>query len=301
MVQAASALATRTAPRRTTAPQVWPFTLANYYKTSLEVGARSLLGPYPREALARLINPLSYPRFMEFDLALRPLAPFDGCTVLDLGSPKLPVLLVARHTDCEVYATDIRDYFVEPTAHFLERMGMGERVGRDIRLEVQDGRGLSYADETFDRIFSISVVEHIPDDGDSQTMREIGRVLKPGGRVTLTVPFCAEHYWEEFLNGAVFERAASDRPTFYQRHYDQRALTKRLVEPSGLRLVRTELFGEPGVRFEPWWNRIPMRWKAPLLWAQPFVAAALLRKLDAERAERACGAALTLEKIQLRV
>jgi hypothetical protein len=146
LAQSASAIAARPARSFATPRKDWPFTLTNFYLTSLEVGVRSLVGPHSREALARLVNPLSYPRFMECDLALRPLAPFDGCTVLDLGSPKLPALLLARHTDCRLYSTDIRDYFVDPTAHFLSRMGMRERVGRDIVLEVQDGRRLSYAD-----------------------------------------------------------------------------------------------------------------------------------------------------------
>jgi SAM-dependent methyltransferase len=291
----AGALAAR--PYHPRPEQDTPFTLANYFLTSLEVGLRSVVGPFPREALARLVNPLSYPRYMEFDLALQPLAPLDGCTVLDLGSPKLPAVLVARQfANCQLYATDIRDYFVDPTAHFLRRLGLGDRVGRDIVLDVQDGRELSYADEFFDRVFSISVLEHIPDDGDSAAMREIGRVLKPGGRVTLTVPFCNARYWEEFIQGPVFERKASNEPTFYQRHYDAHALAQRLVEPSGLRLVKTEFFGEPGLRFEPYWNRIPMRWKLPLLWAQPFIAAALLKKLEPAQMDAACGAALTLEK-----
>jgi SAM-dependent methyltransferase len=297
LAHAAGAIAARPAHPALSARDNWPYTLGNYFFTSLQVGVRSLIGPYPREAAARLVNPLSYPRFMEFDLALRPLAPLDGCTVLDLGSPKLPALLVARHSSCQLYATDIRDYFIAPTAHFLNRMGLGERVGRDIVLETQDARSLTYADEFFDRVFSISVVEHIPGDGDTQAIRDIARVLKPGGRVTLTVPFRAQGYWEEFVQGTVFERSAASRQaTFYQRHYDAATLSERLIDPSGLRLVQMELFGEPGLRFEPYWNRIPMRWKLPLLWAQPFLAAALLRKLEPGKADRACGVALTLEK-----
>jgi SAM-dependent methyltransferase len=284
-----------TRPDRATR-QTWPFSLANYFFTSLEVGLRSVIGPFPKQALARLVNPLSYPRFMEFDLALRPLAPLDGCTILDLGSPKLPVLLIARHTSCQLYSTDIRDYFVAPTSYFLDRMGLGGRLDRDIVLDVQDARELTYDDESFDKVFSISVIEHIPGDGDSLAMREIARVLKPCGRVTLTVPFCAERFWDEFIEGAVFERGATAGGTFYQHHYDAAALAERLVSPSGLRLIDMQLFGEPALRFEPYWNRIPMRWKAPLLWAQPFIAAALLRKLTPEKSDAACGAALTLEK-----
>src|SRR5262249_44769094 len=162
------------------------------------------------------------------------------------------------------------DYFIGPTSYFLTRLGQGQRLGKDVHLEVQDARHLTYQDGFFDRIFSISVLEHIPDHGDSEAMREIARVLRPGGTVTLTVPFAAPGYGEEFVRGPVYERDAGAQMTFYQRRYDDAALQSRLVEASGLRLLDRTYFGEPGVKIEPVWNRIPMKWKVPLLWAQPF-------------------------------
>ena len=274
-----------------------PYSLSDYYATSLEAGARSLFGPYPREAAGRLANPLSYPRFLEYQLALEPLQPLEGCRVLDIGSPKLPTLLLARHTECELYSTDIRDYFIGPTAYFVERLGCGGRLGRTLHLEVQDARALAYPDGFFDRVFSISVLEHIPDDGDSQAMREIARVLTPGGTATLTVPFAAAGACDEYVAGPVYERQAeADGQTFYQRRYDLAAVSKRLVEAAGLNQKQITFFGEPAIRFEQYWNRIPMRWKLPMLWAQPFLAKLFLKRLDPGQIEAACGVALTLEK-----
>jgi SAM-dependent methyltransferase len=272
------------------------FTLFDYYVTSMLVGLRSLPGGYPKEAAARIINPLSYPRYIEYQLAVDPLFPIDGCRILDIGSPKLPALLFAREASCVLHSTDIRDYFIGPTTHFLRRMGLGQRVGRDIHLEVQDARSLSYPDAFFDKVFSISVLEHIPDDGDSQAVREITRVVRPGGTVTLTVPFSGSGYTEEFIRGPVYERADEDGSTFYQRRYDTATLRSRLVEPAGLEIVSTTYFGEPWIKFEPGWNRIPMRWKAPLLWAQPFLAKALLRPLRPTQLRDAVGVGLVLIK-----
>lgn len=271
--------------------------LSAYYRTSLEAGFRSLFGPHRREALARIVNPLSYPRWMEYDLAINGLGSIDGCRVLDIGSPKLPILVLARDTKCELYATDIRDYFIGPTTQFLTNLGLGHRVGQDLYLEVQDARHLSYADASFDRIFSISVLEHIPGHGDSQAMREIARVLRPGGILTLTVPFEASGYREDWVRGNVYERAGhAEALTFYQRHYDQETLEARLVSPSEMICEGMVYFGEPKLQFEPYWNRVPMKWKLPLLWAQPFVARALLRKLQADEMSHACGVALKLRK-----
>ena len=275
---------------------VQPYSLMDFYLTSLEAGLRSLPGGYPREAAARIVNPLSYPRYMEYRLALDQLGPVDGCRVLDIGSPKLPLLVLARRARCELHATDIRDYFIGSTAHFLRRLGRGDRLGEDIHLEVQDARELTYEDASFDRVFSISVIEHIPDDGDSRAMREIARVLRPGGVATLTTPFTAGGYREEFVQGGVYERQGADGPTFYQRRYDLTALQARLVEPSGLTLRELTFFGEPTVPFERYWNRVPMRWKVPLLWSQPFLAQLFLKRLGRDRLDAAVGVALKVEK-----
>ena len=55
--------------------------------------------------------------------------------------------------------------------------------------EVQDGRKLSYPDDSFDAAFSVSVIEHIPDQGDTAAVRELLRVVKPGGVVIITTPY----------------------------------------------------------------------------------------------------------------
>lgn len=274
-----------------------PFGLRDYYLTSLAVGLRGLPSKHVREAAARIVNPLSYPRYMEYRLAVDGLGSLDGCRVLDIGSPKLPIFVLGSRCDCELYATDIRGYFIESTELFLRRMGLGDRLGRSIHLETQDARSLEYPDASFDRIFSISVLEHIPGDGDAQAMREIARVLRPGGCVALTVPFRAGGLADEYVGGAVFEReAANEGRTFYQRRYDDTALRERLIEPSGLALESIVYFGEPSFRFERYWNRIPMWWKVPLLWAQPFVAKLFLKRLPPDRIDAACGVALTLRK-----
>jgi SAM-dependent methyltransferase len=275
---------------------VRPYGLLDYFFTSVRVGLSALPGPYLREAAARIVNPLSYPRYLEYDLALSKLGSLDGMRVLDIGSPKLPILLLAREARCELYATDIRDYFIGSTRYFLTRMGMANRIGRDVHLEVQDARELTYADAFFDKIYAISVIEHIPDTGDADAMREIARTLRPGGVATLTVPFRAAGHRDEFVKGDVYERNGDGSPTFFQRRYDVESVRTRLVEPSGLKLTDVTYFGEPRVRFEPVWNRIPMRWKLPLLWAQPFLAKAFLKPVGPDKLHTAVGVAIRLEK-----
>jgi SAM-dependent methyltransferase len=53
-------------------------------------------------------------------------------------------------------------------------------------MQREDLTGLSFADASFDFIFCAHVLEHIPDD--HRAMRELHRVLKPGGMAILQVP-----------------------------------------------------------------------------------------------------------------
>lgn len=63
---------------------------------------------------------------------------------------------------------------------------------RNSRIDVfYDGNTVPFPDATFDAIFCSEVLEHIfnPD----EILQELQRVLKPGGSILLTVPFC----WNE--------------------------------------------------------------------------------------------------------
>jgi SAM-dependent methyltransferase len=233
---------------------------------------------------------------MEYDLALRELGPLDNLRVLDIGSPKLPVLLLARHEHCDLFITDIRDYFIGPSEVFIKKIGKEKSLGENLHLEVQDARSMTYADESFDRIFSISVIEHIEDSGDTDAMLEIYRILKPGGIVTITLPFSSKGYFEEYYHWDPYERKHLKEPKFYQRWYDMTSLHERIIGPSGLRVVSTTFFGEPGLKFQPYWNQIPMRWKIPALFLQPFLAQLLLKRIDPDRLDAACGIAFKLQK-----
>lgn len=51
---------------------------------------------------------------------------------------------------------------------------------------VMDAQSLAFEDERFDKIYSFHCIEHIPDL--PRALREMDRVLKPGGRVLLVYP-----------------------------------------------------------------------------------------------------------------
>lgn len=63
----------------------------------------------------------------------------------------------------------------------------GGAAGAVMGAAVQgDGTGLPFDDAAFDRVIASEVLEHVPDD--SAACAELARVLKPGGRLAVTVP-----------------------------------------------------------------------------------------------------------------
>lgn len=59
-------------------------------------------------------------------------------------------------------------------------------------LQHQDVTALSFDSESQDGILTMDVLEHVPDY--NAALREFHRVLRPGGRVVITVPFAAATY-----------------------------------------------------------------------------------------------------------
>src|SRR5690606_19858714 len=66
----------------------------------------------------------------------------------------------------------------------------------------QDITNTSFENDTFDLIFCAHVLEHIPDD--MKAMRELLRILKPGGLAILQVPI------KDFFNGMAIDKTYED-------------------------------------------------------------------------------------------
>jgi len=143
-----------------------------------------------------------------------------------------------------------------------------------------DGRHLAFRDGSFDRITAISAIEHIPDNGDVATVRELSRILAPNGRLVITVPYNSRSYRDCYIEQDSYSEKYKGTPVFFQRHYDEEALMSRLVKPSGLKLIESRIFGEPGYQF---FNRfyanpkIPVPIKLFYTWLAPVFAKWFLR------------------------
>jgi SAM-dependent methyltransferase len=59
-----------------------------------------------------------------------------------------------------------------------------------------DGHALPFPDASFDAVLCTEVIEHIPDP--TEIIREMHRVLKPGGRLIATIPWSARFHYQPY-------------------------------------------------------------------------------------------------------
>jgi SAM-dependent methyltransferase len=213
----------------------WPL-----YRTSLGLGARAFIrGPRGREALIRLLIPLDPSRYLELPWAERELGARPGARVLDLASPKLLAVRLAR-LGVEVTSVDAFPREVE-TWRALAR---GERR---VSFAVADGRALPFPEASFDHAYSLSVLEHVEGDGGGAALAELARVVRPGGRVVVTLPYAREAR-DEWRDAPLY--GEGEGPAFFQRWYDEPRLEGLLAAAPALRLERRSV-----VRLAPNWQR----------------------------------------------
>lgn len=108
----------------------------------------------------------------------------------------------------------------EDAIAFCQEKGLG-------LVERGDICSMPFADESFDLVLATDVIEHVEDDG--RALREIARVLKPGGVVLLTVPAFAM-LW-----------GLQDRVSRHKRRYRLGQLVEK-VEIAGLHVSRAYYF-----------------------------------------------------------
>lgn len=207
----------------------------DFYRFRASLGARGLVGG------------IYYERCFEYPWCFNELALRPGDTLLDVGTERspFPFFCAVYVPNTTVHAAD-KDLhpFTQTQRNYLRHVRSRlKQVGSRMSLSIQDAVSLPYPDATFDRISCISVIEHLPGDGDIRVMRELSRVLKPGGCIVLTTDM-AIHYQERYRNS----RSAAE-PVFYAKEYSEEALYLRLIEPSGLHLGKLVFVYEPGIRY----------------------------------------------------
>ena len=147
-----------------------------------------------------------------------------GERVLDLGCGFGRHAFEAYRRGAHVVAVDrSQEEVTSVTSMFRAMAAAGEApddvVARAVRADLLS---LPFPDASFDVVMASEVLEHIPDD--DVAMAEIARVVRPGGRVAVTVP----RWWPERVCWAL-SRDYHDVPGGHVRIYRGDVLADRLT------------------------------------------------------------------------
>jgi SAM-dependent methyltransferase len=183
--------------------------------------------------------PMDSTRYFEFDVSWDRLCRLPFTRYLDVSSPRLlPFMLMRsnRQATAEIINPDERD--IRDTEKFYQAFGVGERC----RFGASTVEQASFESSSFDLITCLSVLEHIPADGEA--VERMWSLLRTGGRLVLTLP-CMSKPLEQYISYNQYGvlQPGSDGYTFWQRYYDEERLRERIYRVTGPPEHRV-IFGE---------------------------------------------------------
>jgi len=149
----------------------------------------------------------------------------SGDKILDLGCGFGRHAFEAARRGASVVALDAgRDEVEGVAATFAAMAEAGELSRENLHVAAVQGDALAipFPDGTFDRVICSEVLEHIPDD--IGAMRELARVLRPGGTMAITVP----RFGPELINWALSD-AYHNVPGGHIRIFRKSQIKKRLT------------------------------------------------------------------------
>ncbi len=209
-----------------------------FYIYSINLGLRYYLSGnfrVSKEALKRIIIPMDIARYFEIPATFQHINPKVDESILDISSPKLLSFYISERYKSNVYATDVWNKEILEWKNIKNNLG-NSTLSKRLKLLTVDGTKLPFRNNFFDKIYSISVIEHIESHGDTICIKEMCRVLKPGGKIVITTPFGKEYKEIWVKRDAYGNKYDGDKPVFLSRIYSPKTLKERLLIPTGLKL-----------------------------------------------------------------
>jgi SAM-dependent methyltransferase len=186
-----------------------------------------------------LFLPMDSTRYFEFAFVWDALSKLSPVRYLDVSSPHaFPIVLLLKKPTLlgELLNPDVSD--LTSTAGLIKALALEDRCG--LKSSLIDAA--PFEARSFDVITSISVVEHILQD--TEAIQKMWGLLKPGGRLLLTLP-CAAEASERYNNRNEYGLVKPDEEGnfFFYRLYDERSLEERIFSVTG-QPRRRAIYGE---------------------------------------------------------
>lgn len=205
-------------------------------------------------------------RYFEFAFMWDAVSSLSFSRYLDVSSPRLfPIILMLKRHDlfAELVNPDSAD--LRSTATLVQALHLEDRCNLHGCLV----NNAPFKEGTLDVVTSISVVEHIPED--TQAIHTMWSLLRPGGRLLLTLP-CAARSSDQYIDRNEYGLLTPDLNGFFffQRLYDQALLDERIFSITG-QPCRQMVYGEksPGTHR----SCLDRKWGDPHypIWREPYM------------------------------
>lgn len=190
--------------------------------------------PSFKKKISLFFRPIDAVRYTEFSYLYKYIKKngLSKMSILDISSPYIMAYVFSKKN--KVIKTDIDS----KEKNFIKEH-------KNLIFRIEDATKLTFTDNTFDLVYSISVIEHIFIKY-KEAIREMLRVTKVGGYVYLTFPVAAT-FKEEWSEGEVYEMQHKvGGKTFFQYRFDEanvEDIIKDITEYGGF-IVERDIFWE---------------------------------------------------------
>jgi SAM-dependent methyltransferase len=185
-----------------------------------------------QQVLTKIINPIDTIRYTEFTYLLKFIKNRNlrKMNILDISSPFMMSYILASEN--KVLKTDI---------NIEEKSYINETINLSFKLE--DATQLSFKDDTFDLIYSISVIEHIYNKY-IQAINEMIRVVKQDGYIYLTFPVSVKHV-EEWCNTNIYSHQyKKNSKTFFQYRFGESDINNIFESLNNVEVIDMSIYWE---------------------------------------------------------
>lgn len=231
-----------------------------------------------------------YSRYAEYRAVSNGIAFAPPARLLDVGAGKsiFPWLLAKRGFSITTIDKDPNE--LQRGRDLASSVGMCDFL-RDgcLQYQLADATNLPFEDASYEAAYAVSALDHLEGKGDTQAVHEMARVVKPNGRVIISVPF-----------GKFPEESPQTwRIHYFERTYDYASLHTRIIRPSSLDLLNITYLGEwfgTDAPFFRWSQTTHPILRSAISCFAPLTAASFFRTLSVDAEHKAVVAVITLKK-----